>query len=41
VPGVDEALDRLARLRRDGVSDDAFTLGDRHPAPSLTEQLPG
>jgi hypothetical protein len=34
VPTVDEALDRLARLRREGVSDDAFTMRDRRPAPS-------
>ena len=41
-PSVDEALDRLARLRRDGVSDDAFTLRDRRPAPSLSvESMPG
>ena len=33
---VDEALDRLERLRRDGVSDDAFTLRDRRPAPPVT-----
>ncbi|MET0461210.1 MAG: DUF3291 domain-containing protein [Ilumatobacteraceae bacterium] len=33
-PSVDEALDRLDRLRRDGVTDDAFTLRDRRPAPS-------
>jgi hypothetical protein len=32
-PTVDEALDRLGRLRRDGVTDDAFTLRDRRPAP--------
>ena len=33
VPTVEEALDRLARLRRDGVSDEAFTMRDRRPAP--------
>lgn len=33
VPTVDDALDRLARLRRDGVSDDSFTLRDRRPPP--------
>ena len=33
VPTVEEALGRLARLRRDGVSDDAFTARDRRPAP--------
>jgi hypothetical protein len=42
VPSVDEALDRLDRLRRDGVSDDAFTLRDRRPRPSFSvESLPG
>ena len=41
VPSVDEALDRLAMLRRDGVSDDAFTLRERRPAPPVTaESLP-
>ncbi len=43
-PSVDEALDRLARLRRDGVSDDAFTLASAagRPAPSLSvESMPG
>ena len=35
VPSVDEALDRLRMLRRDGVSDDAFTLRDRRPAPTV------
>jgi hypothetical protein len=34
VPTVEEALDRLTRLRRDGVSDEAFTMRDRRPAPS-------
>ncbi len=33
VPSVEEALDRLAALRRDGVSGDAFTLRDRRPKP--------
>jgi Domain of unknown function (DUF3291) len=33
VPTVEEAFDRLARLRHDGVSDDAFTMRDRRPAP--------
>jgi len=33
-PSVDEAIDRLDRLRRDGVSDDAFTLRQTRPAPS-------
>ncbi len=41
-PSIDEALDRLALLRRDGVSDDAFTLRDRRPAPTRTAgQRPG
>ena len=31
VPTVEESLDRLDRLRREGVSDDAFTLRDRRP----------
>ena len=33
VPTVEESLVRLGRLRRDGVSDDAFTLRDRRPPP--------
>lgn len=33
-PTVDESLDRLARLRRDGASDHAFTLRDARPTPS-------
>lgn len=36
VPTVEESLERLGRLRREGVSDDAFTLRDRRPAPSVT-----
>ncbi len=36
VPTVAEALDRLTRLRRDGVSDEAFTMRDRRPAPAVT-----
>ena len=35
VPTVDESLDRLARLRREGVSDGAFTLRDRRPRPAV------
>ena len=35
VPTVDEAMDRLERLRRDGPSADAFTLRDVRPAPAL------
>jgi hypothetical protein len=34
VPTVEEALGRLTRLRREGVSDDAFTMRDRRPAPA-------
>jgi hypothetical protein len=34
VPSVEEAVERLERLRRDGVSDEAFTLRDLRPAPS-------
>jgi hypothetical protein len=34
MPAIEEALDRLARLRRQGVSDDAFTMRDQRPAPS-------
>jgi len=33
VPSVEEAVERLERLRRDGVSDEAFTLRDLRPAP--------
>jgi hypothetical protein len=33
VPTVDEALKRLAALRRDGASDRAFALRDRRPSP--------
>lgn len=36
VPTVEESLDRLARLRRHGVSDEAFTMRDRRPAPAVT-----
>jgi hypothetical protein len=36
VPSVGEAVERLERLRRDGVSDDAFTLRDLRPAPSAS-----
>ena len=36
VPAVAEAVDRLARLRAEGVSDDAFTLRDLRPAPAAT-----
>jgi len=32
-PSVDEALDRLDRLRRHGVGDDAFTLRQTRPVP--------
>ena len=35
VPTVDESLDRLERLRRDGVSADAFTLRDRRARPPV------
>ena len=34
-PSVEEALDRLDRLRRDGVTDDAFTFRDRRRAPGV------
>jgi Domain of unknown function (DUF3291) len=34
VPSVEEAVERLERLRRDGVSDEAFTLRDLRPAPA-------
>jgi heme-degrading monooxygenase HmoA len=33
VPSVEEAVGRLDRLRRDGASDDAFTLRELRPAP--------
>jgi Domain of unknown function (DUF3291) len=36
VPSVEEAVDRLERLRRDGPSDDAFTLRDLRPAPETS-----
>jgi hypothetical protein len=36
VPAVAEAVDRLARLRAEGVSDDAFTLRELRPAPGAT-----
>jgi hypothetical protein len=34
VPTVEEAVERLERLRQEGVSDEAFTLRDIRPAPS-------
>ena len=34
VPTVEEAIERLARLRRDGVSDEAFTMRERRPTPA-------
>lgn len=34
VPTVEEAMQRLGALRRDGVSDTAFTMRDRRPAPA-------
>ena len=34
VPTVEDAVDRLERLRRDGPRDDAFTLRDLRPAPN-------
>jgi Domain of unknown function (DUF3291) len=36
VPSVEEAVERLQRLRTDGASDDAFTLRDLRPAPTTT-----
>ncbi len=39
VPSVEESLERLGRLRRHGVSDEAFTLRDRRPPP-LTSARP-
>ncbi len=36
VPAVADAVDRLARLRAEGVSDEAFTLRDLRPAPAAT-----
>lgn len=35
VPTVEEAVARLERLRTEGPSDDAFTLRDLRPAPSV------
>ena len=34
VPTVEEAMARLEQLRRDGPSDDVFTLRDAGPAPA-------
>jgi hypothetical protein len=34
VPTVEEAIERLARLRRDCVSDEAFTMRERRSAPA-------
>ncbi len=34
VPSVDEAIERLDRLRTEGVTDGAFTFRDRRPPPS-------
>jgi hypothetical protein len=34
VPTVEDAVERLERLRQDGVSDDGFTLRELRPAPS-------
>jgi hypothetical protein len=34
VPTVEEAVERLERLRREGVSDEVFTLRDLRPAPA-------
>ena len=39
VPTVDSALARLGRLRRYGVSDEAFTLRDRRPPPVTSLDL--
>jgi Domain of unknown function (DUF3291) len=36
VPPVEDAVERLERLRRDGPSDDAFTLRDLRPAPDTS-----
>lgn len=36
VPSVEEAVERLERLRRDGPTDDAFTLRDLRPAPATS-----
>jgi hypothetical protein len=36
VPPVEHAVERLERLRRDGPSDEAFTLRDLRPQPSAS-----
>lgn len=36
VPPVEDAVERLERLRRDGPSDEAFTLRDLRPAPDTS-----
>jgi len=40
VPSVDEAMAKLAQLGREGPSDEAFTLRDRRPAPSVRAATP-
>ena len=40
LPTLEEALDRLERLRRDGPSDDAFPLTRTIPDPPTTEEVP-
>jgi hypothetical protein len=40
VPSVEEAMARLAQLRRDGPSDEAFLLRDLRPAPTVPVTLP-
>ena len=35
IPSTEEAVERLAQLRRDGVSDEVFTLRDPRPAPAV------
>jgi hypothetical protein len=42
VPSVEESMAKLEQLRLDGPSDDAFTLHDRRPRPTVTAApLPG
>ncbi|HEY8471945.1 MAG TPA: DUF3291 domain-containing protein [Natronosporangium sp.] len=37
IPTIEEAMDRLERLRAHGPSPEAFTFKDRYPAPQLSE----
>ena len=39
IPSTEEAVERLAQLRRDGVSDEAFTLARRTARPRPSSHL--